>query len=678
MKCGTNWRQAILILGGATLAAPAAAILPETGLWAIDAEVNGQPGRGFQLVAENGTLVVTAFGYGSDGAAQWYLASGSIDGASFNGQLEQYSGGTTFGGPQVSAHRTGSAGAIKLSFSDSRHARVELPGESVKSLSRFDFDGGATSGVVPESGLWAISAEVNGDPGRGFQLDIQGSQLVMTFYGYGADGASQWYLAAGPLAWGRFSGDLQRYAGGTAFGGAVQAASPAGSAGSVSLYFDDSSHGWMTLPGEAAREISRFPLGQSSRPAFTMAQTLSDQAQRTTLAFAGLGMMTGNLAAQSFFPPGKVADYTGFQYLRDNDPDGMGHNTSFLTRVANNVIYILSDAQFDRLRTLASDQLPQIDRYGYLRYPLMAAFRRLLEGDLPAGSSGLNLLSTQKASRELYLLDGQISFERAAVYAEIIGGLGASQRAHLEAMRGKGWNSWPDITDDQIQARMKSLPRGTAVAVMTYASDLYSWYAGSVDADAYFCPERHGTYFGAFYMKDAPAIGHEGYSINEQLTATAGEALSNSARGYVTAAQAATMASLVERQRENLYAGATANIVQIRTEIARQLRSLLLPGTDPLSVRDRVLELSALYGELDGANNHAYATVFAEVHGGLSTTQKSRLASLRKSILSGTYADGTAFDFTVAATPFLYSEPVRDATSLAPYIDAGDVLFFAP
>jgi hypothetical protein len=31
---------------------------------------------------------------------------------------------------------------------------------------------------------------------------------------------------------------------------------------------------------------------------------------------------------------------------------------------------------------------------------------------------------------------------------------------------------------------------------MAYASDLFSWYAGSIDADVYYCPERHGTYFG--------------------------------------------------------------------------------------------------------------------------------------------------------------------------------------
>ena len=41
---------------------------------------------------------------------------------------------------------------------------------------------------------------------------------------------------------------------------------------------------------------------------------------------------------------------------------------------------------------------------------------------------------------------------------------------------------------------------------MTYAGDIYSWYAGSVEADVYFCPERHGTYFGSFYLKDTPVM----------------------------------------------------------------------------------------------------------------------------------------------------------------------------
>ena len=139
---------------------------------------------------------------------------------------------------------------------------------------------------------------------------------------------------------------------------------------------------------------------------------------------------------------------------------------------------------------------------------------------------------------------------------------------------------------------MHGLPQGTAVAVMTYASDLFSWYAGSVEADVYFCPERQGTYYGGFYIKDAPAIGHEGYSIDEQLTATAGAALCDSSKGYVTQDQAAVMSSLVDTQRDNLYAG-TTNIVQVRTQIATLLRSLLISTASSDAVKAQVLALSA-------------------------------------------------------------------------------------
>lgn len=415
-----------------------------------------------------------------------------------------------------------------------------------------------------------------------------------------------------------------------------------------------------------------------SKDAFNLSQTLSDGAQRTTLAFAGLGLMTGNLEAQSFFPPGKVADYTGFQYLRDNDPDHMGHNTSFLTRVANNVIYILNDSQFAQLKTLAVAQQDPISLYGYKRYPLMKAFRRQLMGEIPAVSTGLNLNAVKKASRELYLIDGQISFDRALLYANILNSLDANQSAYLEAMKGKGFNAWPNVTKEQIDSRMKALPQGTAVAVMTYAGDLFSWYAGSVDADVYFCPERHGTYYGSFYIKDAPAVGHEGYSIDEQLTATAGAALSDAAKGYVTTQQAALMSSLVDIQRGNLYVSPVANIVKIRTDIAVLLRSLLTTTVSADDIKAQVLALSATYGELDGENNYAYATVYAQVYQSLSSDQVTKLADLRHSILSGTYADGTAYDYTVATAPYLYSAVINDLSLLVPYVGNTDYLFFEP
>ncbi len=412
-------------------------------------------------------------------------------------------------------------------------------------------------------------------------------------------------------------------------------------------------------------------------PQFNLSQSISDGAQRTTIAFSGLAMMTGNLEAQSFFPPGKVADYTGFQYLRDNDPDNMGHNTSFLTRIANNVIYILNDTQFAKLTALAVVQQTDINLYGYKRFALMKAFRRTLALDYPSGSSGLNLNAVKAASRDLYVTDGQISFDRALLYADILNSLDSTQKAYLDAMKGKGWNSWPDITNDQIKSKMQGLPQGTSVAVMTYAGDLFSWYAGSLDADIYFCPERHGTYYGGFYIKDAPAVGHEGYSISEQLTATAGTALSDSKEGYVTAEQAAVMSSIVDTQRSNLYTG-TTSIVQVRTQIATLLRGLLNSTGDSNSVKTQVLALSQTYGELDGENNYHYATTFARVFNTLSLDQKNKLQALRTSIMSGTYSDGTPFDYSVCTTYFLYSSVIKDPSVLAPFMDDTDYLFFEP
>jgi hypothetical protein len=48
-----------------------------------------------------------------------------------------------------------------------------------------------------------------------------------------------------------------------------------------------------------------------------MENTLSEGAQRNTIAFDGLAFLTGSLGSDSFFPPGKVADFWGFQFLRD-------------------------------------------------------------------------------------------------------------------------------------------------------------------------------------------------------------------------------------------------------------------------------------------------------------------------------------------------------------------------
>jgi hypothetical protein len=233
---------------------------PTDGLWAIDIENNGQPGRGFQIDVQHGVMVLTFYGYRADGSSEWYLASGPITNNTFSGTLDRYAGGAPFGSTPISAHLTDNAGAVSVSFSDSTHGQIALPGEPTKAISLFNLGGSVPPSlpIIPASGLWAIDAENNGQPGRGFQIAVKNDVLVLTFYGYTGNGAAQWYLSAGTLSNNRFVGALETYSGGAAFGAVNQAAHAASNAGNVTITFTDSTHGQIILPGEASMAISKF------------------------------------------------------------------------------------------------------------------------------------------------------------------------------------------------------------------------------------------------------------------------------------------------------------------------------------------------------------------------------------------------------------------------------------
>jgi hypothetical protein len=364
-----------------------------------------------------------------------------------------------------------------------------------------------------------------------------------------------------------------------------------------------------------------------------MEQTLSDNAQQTTIAFDGLAFLTGNLGADSFFPPGKVADFWGFQYLRDNDPSEMGHNTDFLTKASLNMLTILSADQKTQLIDLAKKQVDSINAYGYKRFVLMTAFRRLLAGDLPAGTTGLNEDTVKATSAELYRLDGEISLERAQVMGDILNHLNTEQKAFLDGMVGKGMTSWPDVEEP---AELRPLSRDEKINAMTYAGDLFSWYAGSIDADVYFCPERQGTYFGSFYMKDAPAVGNPGYSIGTNITADMGKAFISA----LNPDQAQLITSLVDIQRPYL-----TDIVDVRKQVSTELRK---DRTGETADSSTVLSLMEKYGELDGSLVYNFATHFAKVGQSLTDEQKAQLMDLRHQTLG---------DFTPKGA-FLYAEPI--------------------
>jgi len=373
------------------------------------------------------------------------------------------------------------------------------------------------------------------------------------------------------------------------------------------------------------------PQGGNSIQPYTISQTISDQAQQNTIAFDGLAFMTGDACSDTFLPPGKVADYAGFQYLRDNDPSQMGHNTDFVTRTADNVLVTLSSDQLAQFVALSKEESTLSSQYGLMRFPLTTAFRDQYAGTLPPGSSGLSKTAVMNYSAQLYDVDANISIARAETYAGVINSLNQSQRAYFDTMRSEGMSSYPVADASEV---LRTSGQGNSVAMRTYASEMFAWYAGSVDADVYFCPERQATYFGSFYMKDRPAMGNAGYSISTSLTGDSGAdflaLLTDTQRGKIT--------GLVDQQRADL-----ADIVATRTAIATELRRPLTGGTIDESA---VHTLSEHYGALDGEISYDYAMAFSGVGSTLTADQKQKMIALRN--LTGYSCQGA----------YLYSQPI--------------------
>jgi phosphatidylethanolamine-binding protein (PEBP) family uncharacterized protein len=414
--------------------------------------------------------------------------------------------------------------------------------------------------------------------------------------------------------------------------------------------------------GDAGRNPKGGRAPSSDRPRqdkggdYSIEQAISDRAQLNTIAFDGLAFLTGELGCNTFLPPGKVADFNGFQFMRDVDTNQLGHNTSFVPRAANNMLYVLTDAQKAQLVALAKEQEKVLTEFAYKRFPLIKAFYRQLTGDIPAGSTGLNREAVMRYTAELYEIDGLLSYRRAEVLGGIVRSLTAEQKAYLGKMVFNNSATWPELGD---QVDKRSLSHTAHVAVMTYASEMFSWYAGSVEADVYFCPERHATYFGSFYMKDIPAMGNPNFTISSSLTGDSGEAF----LAALTETQRKLVTGLVDQQRADL-----KEIVAVRREISTLLRSFM--KQDKID-QDKVMALSRRYGELDGEISYFYAVAFADVAKTLSADQKTTLLKLRnldaKYTPKGAYLFSAPIDMpTIPNTDFLFAKPATSPAAPAP------------
>jgi len=365
-------------------------------------------------------------------------------------------------------------------------------------------------------------------------------------------------------------------------------------------------------------------------------QAMSDKAQLSTIAFSGLAFITGSSGADTFFPPGKVADFFGFQYMRDIDTAGYGHNTQFLSRVANNVLYILTDDQKAELTALAREQAPLYLQFAYNRLPLINAFRRDLEGNIPAGTSGLDQNAVKEYTASLYSIDAEMSCGRAETTGAILQSLTEEQKAYLDAMAFDDFNTWPDVPEDT--GLKTGMTNSEFVCVMTYASEMFSWYKGSVESDAYFCPERHGTYFGGFFMKDYNAMNNPDYFISTSVTGDKGQEFLD----LLDEGQRKLIEEIIPAQKD-----AITEIASIRRQVSTELRKALAGQSFD---EQQVSALIKRYGELDGTISGLYAQRFAEVNRTLTDEQRTALVKLRDLDAA---ADGTYLFSALVKTPEL-------------------------
>ncbi len=306
---------------------------------------------------------------------------------------------------------------------------------------------------------------------------------------------------------------------------------------------------------------------------------------------------------------------------------GYGHNTTFLTKIASNMLYILNDDQLSMLKDLAAEQETLYEDFGYGRLVMIDAFRAHYEDGEIFNESGVI-----DQSKYLYEIDGQLSLKRAEVFGEIVRSLTDDQLAYINAMSFDDSSTWPEVSEEGLLDK-RSMSHLEHVAVMTYASELFSWYAGSVEADIYFCPERHGTYFGGFYMKDYPAMGDPNYFISTSVTGESGKDFLE----ILTEEQRVKITSIISEQQVYL-----DRIVEIRTEVSETFRTLMTEETvDEFAIASLLEE----YGELEGEMSMLYAKRFSAVGDTLTDNQMEQMIELRN---QNVYPEGA----------YLYSQPI--------------------
>ena len=146
------------VLAAATLlgCGLAHAFMPSNGTWVVTSELNGKPGRGLAIDAQNGTLVMQMYAYEPSGQPSFYMTSGALNNNRFAAPLMRYTGGRYLGSGPLSGAEDRNMGQVSLRFTSGVSGFITLPGEREVAISRFNFGYPAVASSL--RGIWTMTS----------------------------------------------------------------------------------------------------------------------------------------------------------------------------------------------------------------------------------------------------------------------------------------------------------------------------------------------------------------------------------------------------------------------------------------------------------------------------------------------------------------------------------------
>lgn len=117
------------------LSSQALAITPKAGIWWNPSE----SGRGYSIDVNGNTLVMAVYAYNTTGAAQWYLAVGSLtnNGTQWQGTLDKYTNGPCMGCTFSPNQVVGNDGIVSIAFTSDTSGVLTMPNGTKSNIQTF-------------------------------------------------------------------------------------------------------------------------------------------------------------------------------------------------------------------------------------------------------------------------------------------------------------------------------------------------------------------------------------------------------------------------------------------------------------------------------------------------------------------------------------------------------------